>query len=91
MGVIGNKIEELRKHISNLNKCEICLCSDNYDIIINEAEEISKLAYFLKSYKELDKERQKDVNETIQVWLDEHDTYDRVLFECIGYCFGEKD
>lgn len=91
MSVIGNKVEVLKTHIKKLNNCEVCLNSDDYDTIINEAEEIAKIAYFLKSYKELDKEREKAVKEAVMVYLNENNTYDGVLMKCIGYCFGERD
>lgn len=91
MGVIGNKIDSLKKHIRNLQNCEVCLNSNDYDIIVKEAEEIVKVASFLKSYKELDTEREKDVKETIMGYLNENNTYDSTLIKSVGYCFGEFD
>lgn len=91
MSTVGNKIDMLKTHIRALNTCEVCLHSKDYDTIIHEAEEITKLAYFLKSYKELDREREKDVKETIMEYLNENNTYDRALMKNIGYCFGERD
>lgn len=55
MSVIENKIVMLREHVKLLRHI-VCLSPDDYDTIIHESEEIAKLAYFLKSYKELDKE-----------------------------------
>lgn len=91
MGVIGNKIDSLKKNIKNLQNFEVCLNSNDYDIIIKEAEEIVKVASFLKSYKELDAEREKDVKETIMGYLNENNTYDSALIKSVGYCFGEFD
>lgn len=91
MSVIGNKISTLRNHIKTLNKCEVCLNSEDYDTIIQEAEEIVKLASFLKSYKELDREREKDVKQTVMNYLNENNTYDGTFLKCIEYCFGEYD
>ena len=91
MSVIGDKIVTLRNHIRTLNKCEVCLNSEDYDTIIQEAEEIVKLASFLKLYKELDKERERDVKETVMNYLSENNTYDGAFLKCIGYCFGEYD
>ena len=91
MNVVGNKIDMLKMHIRTLNTCEVCLHSEDYDTMIREAEEIVKLAYFFKSYKELDREREKEVKETVMEYLNENNTYDGTLMECIGYCFGERD
>lgn len=91
MSVIGNKIGELKRHIRILRDCEVCLESNDYDTIIRRAQEIVKIAYFLKSYKELDKERENDVKETVMVYLNDNNTYDSALIKSIGYCFGERD
>lgn len=91
MNIISNKINALKKHIRALNNCEVCLNSDDYDSIIHEAEEITKLAYFLKSYKELDEERKQAVKQVAMAYLNENNTYDSSLLKSIEYCFGECD
>ena len=95
MSVISEKVKELDKHIRKLRKIKdedgwITKYSD-FDTILKEAEEIVKLASFLNSYKELDKEREQHVKETIGVYMDRENTYDSALFKCVEYCFGEYD
>ena len=93
MNVISNKIKELNKNINKLNNLKgLGVAQDtNFDEITKIAEEIVKLSSFLSSYKELDKEREKAVKETIMAFFDEENNYDGTLMECVGYCFGECD
>lgn len=93
MGVIRNKMKELDKRINTLNELQDVFINQGSDFkaIINEAQEIVKLASFLDSYKELDKEREKDVKETVMVYLNKNNDYDSAFLKCIGYCFGECD
>lgn len=93
MGVINDKMKKLDKHISNMNTLRDVFINQETDFgaIIKEAEEIIKVASFLDSYKELDKEREKDVKETVMVYLNRENTYDSAFLKCIEYCFGECD
>lgn len=93
MSVISEKMKQLEKHINNLNKLKDLWIAKDTDFvaITKEAEEIVKLASFLSAYKELDKEREKDVKEAVMVYLNRENTYDSALLKCVGYCFGEYD
>ncbi len=93
MGVIASKINELDGHIVeliSLRELYVDMGTD-FEAVIKEAQEIVKLASFLNSYKELDKEREKSVKETVMNYLNERNTYDSALMESIGYDFGERD
>jgi len=93
MSVISSKITALDNHIKKLIELRDVFINQGTDFaaIVEEAEEIVKLASFLDSYKALDKERETDVKETVMCWLNERNDYDSVLLKCIGYCFGERD
>ena len=93
MGIIADKRHELNQHIQELNRLRWgCVDSDtDFLAVAKEAEKIVKLAYFLESYKELDKEREASVKETVMGYLNEQNTYDSALIESLGYCFGEYD
>lgn len=89
MDVINEKINLLKKHIYQLNKCEVYLLSDDYGKIIEEAEEIVKLAAFLKEYRSLDKQRMKNVKEVALNYLNENDTYDSSFLKTLDSCFED--
>lgn len=93
MGVISKKINELDGHILeliSLRELYVDMGTD-FEAVVKEAQEIVKLASFLNSYKELDKEREKAVKETVLGYLNERNTYDSALIESLGYNFGERD
>ena len=91
--VIRQKLVELDNHIKELNRlrCVGITQGSNFSAIVKEAEEITKLASFLDSYKDLDKDREREVKETIMIYFNREHTYDSTLLKCIGYCFGECD
>lgn len=91
MSVVNDKVNLLRKNITTLNEYKYDLEFDNYDAIMCIAEDIVKLAYFLKSYRDLDVERERDVKETVIAFLNRNDMYDKPFMDCIEHCFGEYD
>ena len=62
------------------------------DSVIKCLQEIIETASFLKQYKDLDKEREEAVKQTVMVYMNDNDTYDSAFLKCIEYCFsGESD
>lgn len=89
MSIINKKIHELRKHISALDEDDAYLYSDKYEKIVEHAQEIVKLASFLKDYRELDKERLRDVKEVAMNDLNKRNDYDSALLKTYESCFED--